>query len=384
MSDRAPLRIGLLIDDSLDRPDGVQQYVLTLGNWLRDQGHDVHYLASNTARRDLKNLHDMASNVNIAFNGNRLATPLPAARRHIRAVLADQQFDILHVQMPYSPFFAGRVIRAVTPATAVVGTFHIVPRTVLVAAASRVLAFWCRPTLRRFDRIMSVSTAAQSFALRAFGVQSDIVPNPIALKVFRDATPYRTNAATINILFLGRLVPRKGCLILLKAVALLAHNAATGPFRVTICGKGPQLEKLKQFTRDNGLDKLVEFKGFVSEAEKPRYYASADITVFPSNGGESFGIVLAEAMAAGNAAVLAGDNAGYRTVLEHSPGDVLFDPNDPKALAARLGQLIGDSALRTHIAAWQYRHAERFDVNRIGESILQIYDSALRVRRNMR
>ena len=252
MPDTKHLTIGFVLDDSLDRPDGVQQYVLTTGEWLRRQGHDVHYLVSTSSRRDLHNLHDMASNVNVNFNGNRLGTPLPAARRHIRAVLAEKRFDVLHVQMPYSPFLAGRVIKAAARDTAVVGTFHIVPRSTFVALASRALAIWCRGTLRRFDRIMSVSTAAEAFAWRTFGVRSEVVPNPIELSVFRGAAPFSKSQAAINILFLGRLVPRKGCQVLLQAAKLLAEDASVPPFHVTICGKGPLMEKLKQYVRDNG------------------------------------------------------------------------------------------------------------------------------------
>ena len=384
MPETKRLTIGFVLDDSLDRPDGVQQYVLTTGEWLRRQGHDVHYLVSTSSRRDLHNLHDMGSNVNVSFNGNRLGTPLPAARRHIRAVLAEKRFDVLHVQMPYSPLLAGRVIKAAASDTAVVGTFHIVPRSTFVALAARLLALWCRRTLRRFDRVMSVSPAAEAFAWQTFGIRSEVVPNPVDLSIFRAAAPFPKPLKTVTILFLGRLVPRKGCQTLLEAIKILAEDASVPPFQLTICGKGPLMEKLKQYVRENGLAQRVAFNGFVAEEEKPRYYASADITVFPSNGGESFGIVLVEAMASGKAAVLAGDNPGYRSVLEHSPGDILFDPNDPEALATRLRALIADPAMREHIAAWQYRHADQYDINRIGVRILKTYASALRERRDMR
>lgn len=385
MPDKTRLKIGFVLDDSLDRPDGVQQYVLTTGEWLRAQGHEVHYLVSTTLRRDLPNVHDLGENVGVTFNGNQMHTPLPASRRQIKQLLRQEAFDVLHVQMPYSPLLAGRVINAAGRKTAIVGTFHIFPKAWFVTAASRLLAIWCTRTLHRFDAIMSVSPAAQAFAQGTFGVQSTIVPNAIWLKTFRSAKPYPRRDQTVkNVLFLGRLVPRKGCLLLLQAAALLKDDSSVPPFAITICGKGPLADELERYARDHGLSRQVTFKGFVLEEDKPRYYASADVTVFPSNGGESFGIVLVEAMAAGTSAVLAGDNSGYRSVLESCPSEVLFDPHDPAALAAKLKSMLNDTALRKHVAAWQQHHAEHFDIERTGKTIMKLYVSALRRRRNMR
>ncbi|HVU59252.1 MAG TPA: glycosyltransferase family 4 protein [Candidatus Saccharimonadales bacterium] len=381
-----PLKIALVLDDSLDRPDGVQQYVVTLGEWLRTRGHDVHYLTSTTTRQDIPNIHSLGRNMGVRFNGNRLRMPLPANQRSITALLQEEQFNVLHVQMPYSPFLAGRIIAAAAPDTAVVGTFHILPHGWAADLLSHVLAAWCWPTLRRYDRVMSVSDGAQAFARRAFGVRSDVVPNAVQVERFRHARPHRLHGKeALHILFLGRLVPRKGCLTLLEAIAMLNKQDASLPaYSVTICGSGPLEYNLKRYVREQGLADLVTFTGFVPEIEKPRYYAGADIAVFPSMAGESFGIVLVEAMANGHTAVLAGDNPGYRFVLRDSPGEVLFDPFDPAHLASRLRMLLHDTALRRHIATWQGRHAEEFAVGRVGAQVEETYQAALRHRRSMR
>ncbi|HTH72515.1 MAG TPA: glycosyltransferase family 4 protein, partial [Candidatus Pristimantibacillus sp.] len=107
----ARLKIGLVLDDSLDKVDGVQQYVLIVGRWLTAQGHDVHYLVGETKRTDLPGMHSLARNVKVRFNKNRMAIPLPANLRAIRALLKREQFDVLHVQVPYSPALAGRIIK---------------------------------------------------------------------------------------------------------------------------------------------------------------------------------------------------------------------------------------------------------------------------------
>ena len=152
-----------MIDDDLDRPDGVQQYVLTLGAELTRRGHDVHYVASTTRRVDLP-LHVVGRNVGVTFNGNRLNTPLPASRAQVRDLLARVPFDVLHVQMPYSPVLAGRVVSAAAPGTAVVGTFHIYPHSWWVSAGTRALGLLEQRRLRRFRHVFATSQAAAQFA----------------------------------------------------------------------------------------------------------------------------------------------------------------------------------------------------------------------------
>ncbi len=381
---RVGYKVGFVLDDSLDRPDGVQQYVCTVGEWLRRRGHDVHYLVSTSTRTDLPNVHSLGKNMSVRFNGNRMRMPLPAPYGPLHDLLLREHFDVLHVQMPYSPFLAGRIISLASAETAVVGTFHIVPDSPLVAFASKMLAAWCRPTLQRFDTVLSVSAAAQSFARSAFGLKSDVVPNAVDINLFIGSKPFEHDPDVRQVLFLGRLVQRKGCRVLLEAAAALAKDPSAPPFHLTICGKGPLTEELERYVHTQGMKDRVTFTGFVSEKDKPRWYATSDVTVFPSSGGESFGIVLVEAMSNGSAAVLAGDNAGYRCVLEACPGEVLFDPRDPHALAARLKTLLLSEAERRHIAEWQQHHARQFDVARVGMRLEAAYASALRRRRTLR
>src|SRR5688572_33467442 len=129
------LKVGLVLDGSLDKTDGVQQYVLILGKWLASEGHEVHYLVGETERTDLPNIHSLTRNVSVRFNKNRMSTPLPANLRPIRRLLQQEQFDVLHVQVPYSPVLAGRIIKAADARTAVVGTFHILPHSKFVTLA---------------------------------------------------------------------------------------------------------------------------------------------------------------------------------------------------------------------------------------------------------
>ena len=361
------------MDTSLDPNDGVQQYIMAIGEWLRAQGQDVHYLVGETHERQLPNIHSLAKNFTVNFNGNRTTIPLPTSKRKLRKFVHEENFDVLHVQTPHHPLMSQRLITAAPKRTVVVGTFHILPYNWIATAATKLLGWTLRPSLRRFDQMLAVSPTAARFEKRSFGLDAEVSPNVVDYARFHRARPlpqYDDQVPTI--LFLGRLVPRKGCRTLLEAVAALRAMPKVPPFRVVICGKGELQSDLEQFVHAQQLEDIVEFTGFVSEEDKPRYYASADIAAFPSSSGESFGIVLLEAMASGRAAVLAGDNPGYRTVVETKP-EMLFAPKDAQLLANKLRDLLVDKEKRQALADWGETYTQQFDINVVGKSLLSLY-----------
>jgi len=374
MAANAPkLTIGLVLDSSLDLEDGVQQYVMAVGEWLRSQGHDVHYLVGQTNTRQLPNIHSLSRNIVATFNGNRVNIPLWANRILLRTLLRGQQFDVLHVQTPHHPWLAQRIIMSVPKTVPVVATFHILPYSSLARLANKALGWWLRPSLKRIDQMLAVSPAAARFEEATFGLTAKVSPNVFDYELFHIAPPFdRYRDGTKTILFLGRLVQRKGCLTLLQAAALLRGRQGVPPFRVVVCGKGELEGSLKKFVEANQLADIVEFTGFVSDEDKPSYFASADISVFPSSAGESFGIVLLEAMASGRSAVLAGDNPGYASVMEPQP-DTLFAAKDAGLLADKLEQLLTDDAKRQQLAAWGEDYARAFDVAVVGKELVGLY-----------
>jgi phosphatidyl-myo-inositol alpha-mannosyltransferase len=209
------LKIGLVIDTSLDTTEGVPQYVLTTGAWLRTQGHDVHYLAGETHRTDIPKMHSLARNIKVRFNGTVTTIPLPASRRKLHDFIERQQFDILHVQTPHHPLMAQRLMLAAGPRTAVVATFHIMPYGWLSRWGTRVLGMWLRPSLKRVDKMLAVSSAAKDYEQWAFGLPAEVAPNAIDYALFHAAKPLPQYSDPIpTILYLGRLVPRKGCKVL--------------------------------------------------------------------------------------------------------------------------------------------------------------------------
>lgn len=370
------LKIGLVVDDTLDKPDGVQQYVLLMGAWLASQGHDVHYLVGQTSRTDIANIHSLSRNVAVSFNKNKLSIPLPAKRRVIRQLLNAEQFDVLHVQMPYSPFLAGRIVSLASAKTAVVGTFHILPYAALERIATRLLGLVLRRNLRRFDTVLAVSEPAAVFARQAFGVTADVLPNVVNLAAFKATQgPKPPTSSKIRIVFLGRLVERKGALQLLKAVAALPE-AIRSNTQVHIGGKGALLPTLQSFVEQNGLKGQVSFDGFITEEAKSAYLQQADIAVFPAMGGESFGIVLLEGMAANAGVVLGGNNPGYASVLAPWP-ETLFDPQDTSVFSNVLERFITDTSLKSRIHNQQQQTVVKYDVAYVGPQLVNIYQNSV-------
>jgi len=371
------MKIGLVLDDTLDTPDGVQQYVLQVGGWLVSQGHDVHYLVGQTVRTDIPNLHVLSRNLRVRFNGNRMSVPLPVLRHRLKTFLAQEQFDVLHVQVPYSPFMAGRLIRLAPAQTAVVGTFHILPYSRAVTFANRLLAVLNRGSGKRFDRMLAVSAPARLFAEQVYGYRPEVVPNPVRLSQF---TGVESSNTGLNIVFLGRLVARKGARQLLQAVTYMRdHQLFDGSFRVLIGGKGELMPELATYIETNGLSDVVTLLGFIPEEGKAAFLAQADVAVYPSLAGESFGIVLLEGMAAARGVVLAGNNPGYASVMQPYP-DQLFDPQHVAGFAEKLAWQLAHPAARARAAEMQREYVQHFDINVVGQRLTAVYMHALQGR----
>lgn len=368
------LTVGLVLDDSLDRPDGVQQMVLRLGEWLRAQGHDVHYIVSETKRADIQNIHSVARSLKVSFNGNVLRIPRLASKTELVELCNKYEFDVLHVQMPYSPFMSGRLIANTT--VPVVGTFHILPYGSIASVGTQLLGAFQAETLRRFRRTSATSVAAQQFAERTYRVKPEVIPNPVDLRQFAATkSDKKRTDMPCRIVFLGRLVERKGALHLLKALAALSPEARK-IINVDIVGDGPDGPKLRSFVQLHKLQSQVTFHGFVDEGEKPKLLAAADIAVFPSTAGESFGIVLVEAMASGAGVVIGGNNPGYRCVLGDWP-ECLFDPTDSTAFARTLEGFISDKSLRNRLGRQQSEAVKQYDIAVVGKQFLTLYDKAI-------
>lgn len=369
------LAVGLLFDDTLDSNDGVSQQVKRLGEYLSRNGHRVVYLCGDTKMRQWSGgkVYSLSKNIKVRFNGNRLSTPIWSSSRRVKAILKSENIDVVSVTMPYSPFMAQKVIfEAVRQGIPVVGWFHILPSGPIATIGTRLLGLLEKRSLKKLSAVASTSASAAKFAKSTLGVSPVVVPNMVDISKLSAGI----NEPIINsrVVFLGRLVSRKGCLQLIRAFALLAEGEPDA--RLLVAGDGPDRDKLELAAHRLGISDKVEFLGFISEEDKPKILGSAQIACFPALYGESFGIVLIEAMAAGSEVVLAGDNPGYRCVMGDQP-TLLVDPTDEKEFANRLALLLKSDNVRRGLHKWQLEHVKQYDVNVVGQQMLDIYDHVI-------
>lgn len=376
------LTIGFVFDDTLDALDGVQQHIITIGTELVRRGHDVHYLVGETHHSPVPQTVSLARNVMVSFNGNRMRIPLPVRKREIRAALAHNNYDILHIQAPYSPLFGGRVLECAPQSTGVVATYHIAPIDRRARYGGRALGLVNAHSHRRVDEVIAVSQVAAQYAQFTSHTHGTIIANPVNVEKFATAAHRATrDAAYPHIVFLGRLVPRKGAQLLLDA---LDYGERHGMFpmpglHVTIAGEGPLMDDCVQ--RAARLRTPVQFVGTVDEG-KADLLASADVAVFPAIGGETFGIVLPEAIASGAGVTLAGDNPGYRWTMRGDE-DALFSvgPDHARVLAERIERALTDAPWARRLHAREEALLDRYNVQAVTDEVEQVYARAIADRR---
>ncbi len=376
------LTIGFVFDDTLDALDGVQQHIITIGTELVRRGHDVHYLVGETHHSPVPQTVSLARNVMVSFNGNRMRIPLPVHKREIRAALAHNNYDILHIQAPYSPLFGGRVLECAPQSTGVVATYHIAPIDRRARYGGRALGLVNTHSHRRVDEVIAVSQVAAQYAQFTAHTHGTIIANPVNVEKFATAAHRATrDAAHPHIVFLGRLVPRKGAQLLLDA---LDYGERHGMFpmpglHVTIAGDGPLMDDCVQ--RAARLRTPVQFVGTVDEG-KADLLASADVAVFPAIGGETFGIVLPEAIASGAGVTLAGDNPGYRWTMRGDE-DALFSvgPDHARVLAERITRALTDAPWARRLHAREEALLDRYNVQAVTDEVEQVYARAIADRR---
>lgn len=376
------LTIGFVFDDTLDALDGVQQHIITIGTELVRRGHDVHYLVGETHHSPVPQTISLARNVMVSFNGNRMRIPLPVRKREIRAALAHNNYDILHIQAPYSPLFGGRVLECAPQSTGVVATYHIASIDRRARYGGRALGLVNAHSHRRVDEVIAVSQVAAQYAQFTAHTHGTIIANPVNVEKFATAAHRATrDAAHPHIVFLGRLVPRKGAQLLLDA---LDYGERHGMFpmpglHVTIAGEGPLMDDCVQ--RAARLRTPVQFVGTVDEG-KADLLASADVAVFPAIGGETFGIVLPEAIASGAGVTLAGDNPGYRWTMRGDE-DALFSvgPDHARVLAERITRALTDAPWARRLHAREEALLDRYNVQAVTDEVEQVYARAIADRR---
>jgi phosphatidylinositol alpha-mannosyltransferase len=287
----------------------------------------------------------------------------------VRAFVQGHDFDILHLHGPFPPnlsYWALRYSR-----TTNVATFHST-RFSFRAPGSSLFRWAFRNWYRKLDGLIAVSMAARDSIRPYIPGDYRIVPNGVDTDRFTAGSrPLpEFSGPEPKILFLGRLDPRKGLEQLLRAFPLVRQ--AIPEVLLLVVGKDPEERRYRRIAFDGGFTSAVRFLGFVPPERLPSCYASCDVYCSPALGGESFGIVLIEAMASGRP-VVASDIPGYREVVKNGENGLLVDPHDPSGLAAVLVRLLRDPTLRRTLAARGLESVSDYSWVRVSERIEALY-----------
>jgi phosphatidylinositol alpha-mannosyltransferase len=365
------MKIGIVSPYAYPRPGGANAHIRETYSRLTELGHDARIITApwgdDPPAKDVIQIGQaIAAPVNGSIGRVTLSLRLEWL---VSRMLEREQFDVIHHHEPFVPFLSFQILDSAKCPN--VATFH--------AFGGFSFSYWAgRVVLDRYmnkiDERIAVSSAARHFVSTYFPGEYRIIPNGVDVDFYANAKPFpEFRDGKTNILFVGRLEPRKGAMYLLEAYAKLKPTHPNT--RLIICSLGPQFGKMRRFVQEKGVQDVF-FAGRPDDIDKARFYKTADIFCAPSTGQESFGIVLLEAMAAG-CAVVASDIHGYKRVVQRNVSGLLVEPKDPDALADALERLIRDEELRRSLAEAGSRRAPDYDWTHVTTELVGVYQQAI-------
>lgn len=354
------MRVGMISPYSLTVPGGVQNQILTLAKSIRRLGTDVRILGPCDGPPPDTGITPLGNSLPTATNGSiaPLAPDAAAQLRVIRA-LRDEQFDVLHVHEPLAP--GPTITSIVLKQSPIVATYHR-------SGHSKFYDYFNRPARWVASRIeinCAVSEEAAKTAKDALGGDYEILFNGIDLDLYQGN---KGKIQTPTILFIGRHEPRKGLKILLEALRYLPNDV-----RLWVASEGPETNRLKE---ENSNDDRIVWLGTISDEEKVKRLQECSVLCAPSLGGESFGIVLLEAMAA-RTPVVASSIPGYMKLAREGKDAQLTKPGDPIALSDGLRSVLFNEKVAETLSKSGRERAEQFSMDELAKRYQKIYERAL-------
>ncbi|MGO9081830.1 MAG: glycosyltransferase family 4 protein [Streptosporangiaceae bacterium] len=363
------MRVGLVCPYSWDVPGGVQEHIRGLAEALIELGHEVSVISPADDDDALPGYVVPAGRaLPVPYNGSvaRLAFGFLSASR-VRRWVREGNFDVLHVHEPTAPSLS--LLACWVADGPIVATVHTaIPRSRAMHAAQPILA----TALEKIGGQIAVSEAARTTLVEHLGGDAVLIPNGVSVRRFEKAEPLPGWPGTGGAIgFLGRLdEPRKGLPVLLRAFELL--GPARPGLRLLIAGRGDEEEILSRVPAP--LRSRVVLLGQVGDADKVRMLHSVDVFCAPNTGGESFGIVLAEAMAAG-APIVASNLDAFRRVLRGGKAGELFENGDADDLAAAAGRLLDDPVRRAAVSAAASAAVRDYDWPVVARDVVRVYQT---------
>jgi phosphatidylinositol alpha-mannosyltransferase len=371
------MKIALVSPYDFAYPGGVTNHISSLEYYLTRLGHEVKIIApASKAVPTFGNRFIPIGRPRAIPTSGSIARVTISTRLapSIKTILAEENFDIIHLHEPLMPMLCTTVIRM--SQTKMVGTFHAFAGSPGYNFAKPLTIRFLRKWFRKLDGKIAVSEPAMEFVNKHLPGDYDIIPNGIDLEHFSPDVPPidEFRDGKLNILFVGRLEKRKGANYLLKAYRRVKEEIPDS--RLLIVGPGTRLrKKYERQVRRQGLKDVV-FVGYASYDDLPRYYQTADIFCSPATGRESFGIILLEAMAIGKP-IVASNIDGYARLVNHGIDGLLVPPKDEKALAQALISLMTNESLRQQMGAQGRMKVRKYDWKQVAQQVANYYISIL-------
>jgi glycosyltransferase involved in cell wall biosynthesis len=361
----------------MSRPGGVQTHIRDLSNWLRAQGHEVRILAPRTPTSlNEPNLTTLGHARKIGFQGSQFEISYVSRKdlNHTVAAMRDFDAELVHLHTPWTPLMAWQVWRALQLPS--VATFHAtIPEQDSKTLSTRLLFRTAKYFMSRTGATIVPSTAP----LAALSHLNDrkkitVLPPSIDLSDWRNAglNGHKSNGDAKSILYLGRLEPRKGIKTMLNAWPLIAHAL---PHAVLTIAGGGEMEAEVLAAQKASDGRLV----FIHQPDRKAVLAlagNADLMLATAEYGESFGLILLEAMAAGIVPIVAA-NSGYTTLMTGQGSTLLYQPGDTHGLAQKTIALAKNAKERQAMQKWGREQAENFGLEQVGPKFEQIFERAI-------
>lgn len=368
------MKIGLVCPYDFFRHGAVQKLVMVLEGELTRRGHDVRVITPRP--RNYKG--EVPERMLFVGQSTKWNTPIKTTlevgmtleTEGLEEMLEAEHFDLIHVHEPEVPILGAQIAaRANCP---IVATFHATfPETPVGKTIEFFRPAFARSIFRNIAAMTAVSDTAARFVREWSELPVDIVPNYVDIKYFSPAVTQKRKSD--RILYIGRLEKRKGVKYLLEAFSMLA--ATDQKVELVIAGDGAEREKLQLWVQDNNVPR-VTFLGAVDEDKKLQLLHEATLFCSPAIFGESFGIVLLEAMAAG-VPIVAGDNPGYACVLKERGLLSLVNPKDTIEFSRRLDLMLHDEELRQLWGSWAKKYIKQYDFTKVIDEYEKVYKKAV-------
>lgn len=366
------MKIGLVCPYNMYKGGGVQECVRAMCEELTVRGHDVRIITPQPRKTSDANID------NCIFIGTaaQIRSPFHTSAQvsvsvnvdMLEDVLVREKFDVLHFHEPWVPILSRQILARSTCAN--IATFHAkLPDTVMSKTIERVITPYTRSILKDLDVLTAVSDAAAEYVNSLTEQPVKIIPNGIDLSKYKTTRNHKTAK---KILYIGRLEKRKGVKYLIQAFNLMNDPDSY----LVIAGDGPDRTKLEQLCEQLDVNN-VSFEGYISDERKLELLSEATLFCSPALYGESFGIVILEAMAMG-LPVVAGSNPGYSSVLKDRGALGLVNPKDAEAFTRVLRLLLNDDALRAQWIEWASEYVKRFNYERVVTEYETLYKDVLK------